>query len=259
MKKVGITITLTAIVGLILAGCAGNSEPAPAPAPEPEPEPVSGIVAGIPWADREFLDYVIQDYEGNDIGMLGLTIAREMGDTYILKQLYAFKQQVAQLLTTTKVRADNLKPIIGRIVFANVSPAPVITYEYEDGIVSISTLVEDDILQDTMDVPEDAYDDNELLFLLRTIPFEIGYTVSFTDMIVASAQKHVITITVVGEEEIQVPAGSFDAYQVELTIAGDKKYLWYGKDKPHYLLKLDDGRSVTLLEEIGEDTGFSII
>ena len=251
MKKINIVIALITVVGLILAGCAGEPEPAP------EPEPVNGIVSGIPWSDRELASYVIQDYEGSTIGAAGLSLARDMEGTYILKQFYGFKQQVAALLTMAKVRADNLKPISGVVTLANISPAPVVEYSFDDGILSIRVLnTEGDISRDTIDIPEDAYDDNELLFLLRAIPFKVGYTASFTNMIAAAAQKHVVIITVVDEEELQVPAGSFDAYKIELTMAGEKKYLWYGKDKPHYFLKLDDGSSVIVLEEIGAAYGF---
>lgn len=250
MKKINIVIALITAVGLILAGCAGEPEPAP------EPEPVSGIVSGIPWSDRELASYVIQDYEGNKIGIVGLTIAREMGDTYILKQFYGVEQQVTSILTMVKVRADNLKPVSGRVAFAHISPAPIISYKYEDSVLSIAITTEDEPKHTVMDVPEDAYDDNALFFLLRAIPFKVGYTASFTNMITVSAQKYAVTITVVGEEEIQVPAGSFDAYKIELNMAGEKKYLWYGKDKPHYFLKLDDGSSVIVLEEIGAAYGF---
>lgn len=248
MKKINIVIALITAVGLILAGCAGE--------PAPEPEPVSGIVSGIPWSDRELASYVIQDYEGNKIGIVGLTIAREMGDTYILKQFYGVEQQVTSILTMVKVRADNLKPVSGRVAFAHISPAPIISYKYEDSVLSIAITTEDEPKHTVMDVPEDAYDDNALFFLLRAIPFKVGYTASFTNMITVSAQKYAVTITVVDEEEIQVPAGSFDAYKIELTMAGEKKYLWYGKDKPHYFLKQDDGSSVIVLEEIGAAYGF---
>ena len=250
MKKIGIVTALVLAVSLISSGCAGNSEPAP----QPEPEPVNGIVTEIPWPDHEFSSYAIQDSDGNEIGIVGLTIAREIGNAYILKQFYGFKHQVGSLLTLATVRADNLKPVSGILTLSDVSPAPVIEYSFDNSILTIKARdTEGNVKHHTIDIPEDAYDDNELLFLLRTIPFKIGYTTSFTNVIAAATQKHVVTITVVSEEQVQVPAGSFDAYKIELSIAGDKKYLWYSKDELHYLLKLDDGSNLFLLEEVTEE------
>lgn len=249
MRKIGIVIVLVAVVGVILAGCAGDSEP------EPALEPVSRIVTNIPWPDNEFTGYVIQDYEGNDKGTAALLIER-FEDIYFLKQYYVFQKKFG-LTLIVNVRTDNLKPLGGGVTGSTALPGPTVIYSYEEkGKLNIDNSTPEGDQRIVIDVPEDAYDDNELLFLLRTIPFEVGYTASFTNVVATSAQKHVVTITVVGEEELQVPAGNFDAYKIELTIASDKKYLWYAKEKPHYLVKLDDRINVILLlkdiEEIKE-------
>ena len=250
MKKIGIVIALVLTVSLISSGCAGNSKPEP----EPEPEPVSGIVSEVPWADRELINYTIQDYDGNEVGFIGLTLARDLRDTYVLKQVYIFKQQVATRLMIVKVRADNLKPITGVITLGNISPTPLIEYHYENSVLNIeSSDTEGEVTYKTIDIPEDAYDNYELPFMLRAMPFKIGYTATFTNVIVNRAEKQIATVTVVGEEELQVPAGNFDTYKVEFTSDGNKKYFWYAQEKPHYLVKLDDGTGIILLEEIEEE------
>jgi len=248
MKRIGVVIVLTALIGLILAGCTEKSEP------EPVTEPVSGIVSSIPWGDRELIDYTIQDYDGNEIGSTGLTLARELGDAYVLKQVLGYKGQVFVFLIIVKVRADNLKPVTGMITLGNISPAPLTEFRYEDSTLSIeNTNTEGEVTYKTIDIPEDAYDHYELPFLLRAIPLELGYTTTFTNVIVNRAEKQAATVTVIGEEELQVPAGNFDTYKVELTSAGDTKYFWCAKDMPHYMVKWDNGAEITLLEEVKEE------
>jgi len=239
---------LIAITGLTLAGCAGNNEPEPAP----EPEPASVTVSEIPWPDTEFTGYVIQDYDGNEMGSSALLIRKTL-DIYNLNQKYVFEGSFDQVLIAN-VKADDLKPLAGTITIPEVMLAPLVTYLYkEDGTLTIDAATEEGNQHTVVNVPEDTYDNNELLFLLRTIPFEIGYTATFTNVkITTKAEKRAATVTVVGEEKLQVPAGNFDTYKVELTSASNKKYLWYGKEKPHYLVKLDDGTGVILLEEIKE-------
>lgn len=248
MNKIVTTIVLIATSGLILTGCAGDNEPKPAP----EPEPVSGIISEIPWPDTEFTGYVIQDYDGNEIGS-GALLIRKIMDIYNLNQRYVFEGKLDQIIMAN-VRIDNLKPLAGTITIPEVALYPVVTYIYkEDGTLTIDAATKEGSQQTIITVPEDAYDYNELLFLLRTIPFEINYTATFTNVIVNRAEIQIATITVVGQEELQVPAGNFDTYKVEFTSDGNKKYLWYAREKPHYLVKLDDGTGIILLEEIRDE------
>ena len=241
MKKIGIVVALIAIIGLILTGCVDHSGP--------EREAACEIITDIPWADNELTCYVIQDYEGNDKGTAALLIER-YEDIYFLKQYYVFQESIAWTLMVN-VRADNLKPLAGGVTTSTPTIGHTVIYNYAEGKLDIDTTAPEGSQHTVMDVPEDAYDDNEFLFLLRAIPFEVGHTATFTNVIATSAEKHVVTIVVIGEEELQVPAGRFDAYKVEISMAGDKRYVWYGKDKPHYLLKLDSGTGVILLKEIG--------
>jgi hypothetical protein len=53
------------------------------------------------------------------------------------------------------------------------------------------------------------------------------------------------TITVLGEEEITVPAGAFAAWKVRLALAELEQTWWFEKDAPHKLLQMEssDGRT----------------
>jgi len=248
MNKIVTTIVLIVTFSLILTGCTGNNEPKPAP----EPEPVSGIVSEIPWPDTEFTGYVIQDYDGNEIGS-GALLVRKTMDIYNLNQRYVFEGTLDRIIMTN-VRIDNLKPLAGTITRPEIALSPVVIYLYkEDGTLTIDAATKEGSQQTTITVPEDAYDYYELPFMLRAMPFKIGYTATFTNVIVNRAEKQIATVTVVGEEELQVPAGNFDTYKVEFTSDGNKKYFWYAQEKPHYLVKLDDGTGIILLEEIEEE------
>ena len=248
MKKASIAIALTAAISLILASCVDYSKPEPEPDKKVATREPSEIV-DIPWADSEFTGYVIQDYEGNNKGTVAMSIERYR-DIYSLKQLYVFQDNVS-LVLIANVRADNLKPLGGGVTESNVAFGPTTTYSYEEGgKLNIDAASPEGVQHIVMDVPEDAYDDNELLFLLRTLPFEVGYSTAFTNIIVASAKKWAVRISVVSKEEIQVPAGNFDTYKIKLTMAGETKHLWYGRSKPHHLIKLNDGVNLLLLKEI---------
>jgi hypothetical protein len=58
------------------------------------------------------------------------------------------------------------------------------------------------------------------------------------------------TISVIGKESIETPAGTFEAWKLELSVAGGKQYFWYAVEKPNYLVKYDNGYTICLLQEI---------
>jgi len=48
-----------------------------------------------------------------------------------------------------------------------------------------------------------------------------------------------------------VPAGSFETWKVEASVAGAKQYFWYVITNPNLLVKYDNGSTIFLLEEAG--------
>ena len=99
-------------------------------------------------------------------------------------------------------------------------------------------------------IPDDAYDNDEVLFLLRAIPFEVGYSATYTNVVPAAGLTPKATITVVGEEEVEAPFGSFNCYKLEISVLGTTQYLWYGVDSSHYLVKAEVEGIVMLLTEV---------
>ena len=103
-----------------------------------------------------------------------------------------------------------------------------------------------------LDVPADAYDNDEIIFLLRALPFEEGYQATYTNIVAATAQMPKVTVNITGKEQVQVPVGLFDCWKLELGAAGQQQYAWYSVDSPHYLVKYDDRQSIVILQEIVE-------
>lgn len=76
--------------------------------------------------------------------------------------------------------------------------------------------------------------------VIATLPLADGYIVSFRNFDVMKQKPHLKQLKVVGSESITVPAGTFQAYKVEITSAeneADKQTLWIAKDT-HKVLKI---------------------
>jgi hypothetical protein len=244
VKKSLLFLALLAILCLTLAGCCPPGLP-------------TLTISSIPWPDDEVTSYTIQYQDGSTIGSCNLTIHKD-GDTYILTNHSELTIEGTGIIDdiTLTVNATDLKPVSGRetAVIGNQTANQTIeiTATYSDAQVFITATVDGQEQSITIAVPTDGYDDGEVYFLLRAIPFEVGYAATFSDVVVAAAATPKATIRVVGEEQVDVPAGSFNCYKLELSLAGvpQKQYFWYGVDSPHYLVKLEVEGITMLLEAV---------
>lgn len=237
MKKSLVVLSLLAIICLGLVGCA--------------PAAVPLTLSQIPWPDDEVTSYTIEDQGGNTIGSYNLTIHKENG-TYLLTQHLELTIEDGQIIDdiTLTVNATDLKPISGTETAVIANQTIEVTAIYSPGEVAVTATVNGEEQSATLDIPDDAYDDSEVLFLLRAIPFEVGYSATYTNVVPAAGLTPKATISVVGEEQVEAPLGSFNCYKLELSILGTTQYLWYGVDSPYYLVKAEVEGITMLLETV---------
>ena len=69
--------------------------------------------------------------------------------------------------------------------------------------------------------------------VLASLPLADGYSVTFRNFDVQKQKSQLKQLKVIGSESVTVPAGTFDAYKVEITSAeneADKQTIWVAKD-----------------------------
>jgi len=244
MRKLVIPLAIMPILCFAVAGCAPKGEELEA--------------SQIPWSGGEVTSYVIQLHDGNEIGSAEASISQDTG-TYTLTCHQVVGQMTDDIVM--EVAAKSLKPIAETRTLS-IPPSEQIP----EGIWEITVNYSADKLVVEADtpkghqgpveasLPQDAYANDELLFLLfRVLPFEEEYVAHFTNIVICpNVQMPKCTISVIGKESVETPAGSFEAWKLELSVAGGKQYFWYAVGKPNYLAKYDNGYSIFLLQEIVE-------
>jgi hypothetical protein len=67
---------------------------------------------------------------------------------------------------------------------------------------------------------------------VAVLPLAVGYTTSFRAIDIRSMKLRTMDVKVVGSEPVTVPAGTFDAFKVEIvsTVEGSKTTLWVDRD-----------------------------
>lgn len=234
MNRLLLTLAAFAVLCLALAGCGGAAP--------------TLTVAGIPWPDQEVAAYTIQDTAGNVMGSANMTVERE-GDTYVLSQHYVIGgDQVVQDISVT-VSADDLKPISGNQTVKTADSTVGISTTYAGSKLTVTATADGEQQSAQLDIPSDTYDNDEALFLLRTIPFEVGYTATYVNVVPSAGLLPKATVSVLAQVEVDTPAGTFGSYKLKLTAQGATIYIWYSADAPHHMLKYDNGATIILLAE----------
>ena len=212
-------------------------------------------VAQIPWADGEATSYAVQDSQGTELGTLNMTIRRE-GDLYLMTSFTMMGNTTDEI--TIAMNADDLKPTseTRTIHMEPGGPVPGGTYDIIADFSDNQVIIEADLPGNhhqgpyVFNIPADSYANDQVWYLFRTLPFEEGYAGRYTNIVVwTNYQAPAVTVTVVGNETLETPAGIFDCHKLELSVLSITIYFWYGVEAPHYLVKYQKGDTILLLKE----------
>ena len=199
------------------------------------------VVASIPWGAAEEARYRLLD--GDEVrGTAVLRIERDEGDQVAFRQDFAggeFKDEVVAVVAEPTMRPASVERVIE-------GPKGARRWEvsYSDGQALVVQRSENDERTDDLTVPSHSYDSASDVFLWRTIDFSVGYEATYVDILTATlAKPQIISVTlkVTGKERVEVPAGSFDAWRVEVRSSGRTQKAWYADDDRRTLVRYDNG------------------
>jgi hypothetical protein len=86
--------------------------------------------------------------------------------------------------------------------------------------------------------PESAFDVHALKALLPRLPWAVGLKRTLFEFDPTNASTQTWMLTVLDEERVTVPAGTFDAFRAELADPAELEYVWYTRDMPHRCVKV---------------------
>ena len=228
-----IIVALTA--ALLLAACAEDNIKA------------TDIVTRIPWPDEEFATYRVLDDDGDEIGTLEMSVDPEGSDAYLLRQDFDFPEARFTNEAAVVVGRVDLQPRRTTYVIDGPDGVASCSAQYEGSDVTVLNERLDGERTDTLDVPSVAYDSWSDLFLWRTIDFSQGFEIEYADIVACQApappQRLAVKLEVAGGETIDVPAGTFDTWRVEIDAGRDQK-AWFTTDDAHILVRYDNGDQV---------------
>jgi len=201
------------------------------------------IVSDIPWPASEEARYRLMD--GDDEKGNGVLTIDSQGGRVTFRQAFEsenFKDEAQAVADSTTMEPESVRRVID-------GPEGKRRWEveYKDAAASVVQRSEDDERQDNLAVPTRSYDSWTDVFLWRTIDFRDGYAASYSDVLSATlARPQVIsqTVRVTGRETVVVPAGTFEAWRLEIRSDDGSQEAWYADTATRPLVRYDNGSLV---------------
>ncbi len=211
-------------------------------------KPLVGLV--IPYSDTETFvyDFVINGDKLTEVKFVVKKDQYEQQAAWLMSMDLSLNDQAE----VNEVWTDpgSLQPLYSRIQLRS----PQGSYDIRARYDAKKLVMEADTPQGKQQVERNlsgvVYDNAQILMTLRALPLSDRYQSKFEFVQTKNVSRGEMTVKVVGREKVQVPAGEFDCYRVEMSIQGAKQSSWYSTDAKRWLVKYDNGQSQFALQKV---------
>ena len=224
----------------ILAGCGA-----------PDVQPLA--FGATPWQDGEASTYRVIDVNGDYAGTTRFDLTNtassesdaEANPEDVLWNLRReINTQGVQEIVTVDTRGLDFRPVASTLVRLDGANAEQVRTVYSGSQADLELTTRQNVTTyERVSIPSDARDQNTLLMIIRALPLAPDYATRLNTFLPIVPLLDRVTISVVDQEEVTVPAGTFDTYQVRLDTGNSRTVAWFGVDAPHPLVKYEDGRN----------------
>jgi len=238
MKKSTIAISL--LIALLFTSACSSTPTTSTPA--------TGLGLSLaPWSNGEMTSYDwLDDASGSQIGTSTITITQHTTN-WVITEVDAIGQENQTIQMT--INSETLKPVGEQKTIKSSSNNIQLTSDYSADKVDITADVNGTTKTASVDVPQNAVDNDQLLMTLRALPFSEGYKATYVIVSTMNATLTNGTFTVQPQETVTVPAGSFNTWKVEMNFGQTTQYAWYKVDSPHKLVKYDNGTTQLVMSK----------
>jgi hypothetical protein len=195
-----------------------------------------------PWVDGEELHMDIKLAGGLKIGTVCYSVASGETNGQKIWRISSRMSAGMQSVSLAEVEADSFKPIHSRWKHMLLGDVDTV---YGPAKAELKTVGKDRVK--TLDITGAVLDNEECVEWMRRLPLADGYQTSARLLASLSGLIIPVKFTVSGPEKIEVPAGTFDCYKIELSI---NQTFWYSADAHRYAVKFEAGGAAGELASI---------
>lgn len=199
-----------------------------------------------PWHTGEASVYSMSNSSGEAIGTAQIDIAA--GTDAEGNATWNFRQELAALndeqLSVVEMRAETLRPTVAVWTHTRPEGVEVVKTTYNGAQAELElTNVLAILTHERVSIPSDVRDDHTIAVLTRALPLAVGYATRINTFLPVVGITERVEVAVEDEERIEVPAGAFDVWRVNLSTETVDSTAWIGKEAPYPLVRFEDDRT----------------
>lgn len=216
----------------------------------------AAIVGSVPFDAGEWADYALHDNSGAVVARGRLSVTRD-GDSgrLTLHQSYTVADGDGAPVDEVFVIVDEqtLTPFSLTRTVQSADRQDSYSAKYEaplsgDATVLFGSTVDGKSERRELDLGKNYYDNESSLWLWRTIDFAEGYEERYTSVNHLDGSQQTVILRVIDRQTIEVPAGSFEAWRLQVRNGRGTRVAWVNVDAPHQIVQWDNGSIVFRLE-----------
>jgi hypothetical protein len=216
-----------------------------------QPTPVALIFNAAPWQDGEEHVFRITDVQGRLAGTATYTLLAGVNDQgqpmWSIERIIDAQGDREEV--TVKVLAAGFRPQSSFLERSNATGAETVDAQYNGPAVDLVLTTRANIMTtQRIEVPSDVRESATLPMIVRALPLARNYATRLNAFLPVAGLLDRVTVRVVGEERLSVPAGAYDAWVVVLDMGDSTTRLWIAKEAPYPLVKYIDGRNRATFE-----------
>lgn len=191
------------------------------------------------WSPGESSLYRITDLNGRDAGIVLYEMHALEDDAWRLERLT--QAQGDEEMLTVDMAVHGFRPRASELVRSDATGRERVAAVYDQGSVELELTTKQDVTTtETVHVPSDSRDARSLFMLVRSLPLAQGYTTRINTFLPVSSRMARTSVTVLGDEQVETPAGVFDTWVLELDEGDRQSRAWVAKEGAHPLVKYID-------------------
>ncbi len=238
LPRRGWTAALAGLALVILAGCS-------------RPTPTGLVFNPAPWQDGEQHTFLLTDVDGNRAGTATYAMTGGTNDAgeamWSIERIISAQGDTEQI--AMKVGAAGFRPQSSYLERSNAAGMETVDAQYNGPEVNMELTTRADVMTtQRVEVPSDVREMASLPMIVRALPLARGYATQINAFTPIVGLLDRATVSVVGDEEVTVPAGTYDTWVVTIDTGDAVSRLWIAKDAPFPLVKYIDGRNKATFE-----------
>jgi len=230
MRRRPVAIALLFAAAIVLGGCLQIGPPTK----------TQDFVVSPPWHAPETAHYALLDRDnGKEIGQGTLSVTEASGQ-YELSLKFQDKADYdnsAVLVDKSTLKPDSVhrdRSVDGK---KNEITAK---YDSTQNVVTITEIKS----SGNRDVPhrllKNYYDNDSSLYLWRAVEPVIGFKMYYHTVVTGSGEQQLVHYEVKGKDTVEVPAGKFECWRIEIRANGVKQVVWYADTPERPLIQYDN-------------------